>query len=64
LADEDIRALIALLRNAGSSADMAQALNDCAAPSLPAAIQIASEDERPEPILNYSQRIILNLRKI
>jgi hypothetical protein len=60
---ETARGLIALLRAADSGDDISQAFNAWAGQS-PAPSIVPIPVERPEPILNYSQRQILKLKKV
>jgi hypothetical protein len=59
---DSIRGLIALLRSAVSGADINQEFNAFAGQSP--APSIVPIPERREPILNYSQRRILNMKKV
>ena len=60
---ETARGLIALLRAADSGDDISQAFSAWAGQS-PAPSIVPIPVERPEPILNYSQRQILKLKKV
>ena len=60
---EGMRGLIELVRTAVRGEDIDQDFNASAAGSA-APIQVGRADERPEAILNYSQRQILKLRKV